>query len=340
MTGTFSVLIPVYNAADFVARAVASVTAQSLPATEILVIDDCSTDTTCAVVEDLARRHPTIRLLRTDRNGGPAAARNTGIAYATGDWIAVLDADDAYAPDRLEVMANAMAHDPGADILADDLLYYDAVAGQVTGRAMGPGATPTGAVTASDYVAHNLADGRGLDWGLLKPVIRRNLLVRSGIRYPTGQRHGEDFTFMLRLLLQGAQLRILNSAHYLYTQREGAVSRQTSGMTRTTIAYGALAQSALDLASDPAVRGAPALAALLRRRAEGLRRLDDAHFFSQAVRRGAVGALARRALRRPSFIPRVGWQVARAMRRRALQWRSARTPTARLPSDRQGMSPS
>ncbi|GAA4498705.1 glycosyltransferase family 2 protein [Gluconacetobacter tumulicola] len=340
MTGTFSVLIPVYNAAGFVERAVESVVAQRLPATEILVIDDCSTDTTCAVVEELARRHPAIRLLRTERNGGPAAARNAGIAQAAGDWIAILDADDAYAPDRLDAVANALAHDPAIDIVADDLLYYDAAARRVTGRAMGPGVASAGVITVSDYLAHNLADGQGLDWGLLKPVIRREILIRSGIRYPADQRHGEDFTFMVRLLLHGARLQILDSAHYLYTQREGAISRRASGMTRTTIAYDALARSALDLAGDPAVDGAPDLAALLRRRAEGLRRLDDAHFFSQAVRRGAVGALAARALRHPSFVPRMGWQVARAMRRRVLQWRAARAGTVPLPSDRQGMSPS
>jgi succinoglycan biosynthesis protein ExoO len=329
MTGRIavSVIMPVYNAANFVGRAIGSVLAQSLPAAEILVIDDCSTDQTIAVVEALARRHPAIRLLRMPRNGGPAAARNLGIAQATGDWIAILDADDAYAPDRLAAVAEMTARDPAADIVADDLLYYDAVAGQVTGRAMGPGAAPTGPVTLADYLAHNLADGRGVDWGLLKPVIRRDLLVRSAVRYPAAQRHGEDFTFMVTLLLHGARLRILDTAHYLYTQREGQVSRRASDMTRTTIAYGALAQAARALAAEPAISATPPLAALLRKRAEGLLRLDDAHFFSQAIRRGAVGALAARAVHRPSFVPRVGWQIGRAMQRRVTQWRSAAQPS-------------
>ncbi|ACI50574.1 glycosyl transferase family 2 [Gluconacetobacter diazotrophicus PA1 5] len=325
MTGRIavSVIIPVYNAARFVERAIGSVLAQSLPAAEILVVDDCSTDTTLAVVEALALRHPHIRPLRMARNGGPAAARNMGIAHATGDWIAILDADDAYASDRLDAMADMAAQDPAADILADDLLYYDAVAGQVTGRAMGPRAMPPPPVTLDDYLAHNLADGRGVDWGLLKPVIRRDLLVRSGIRYPVGQRHGEDFTFMVTLLLHGARMRILDTAHYLYTQREGTISRRASDMTRTTIAYGALAQAAIDLADAPAIRADPRLTAMLLARAEGLRRLDDAHFFSQAIRRGAVGALAARAVKRPSFVPRMGWQIGRAMQRRVAQWRSA-----------------
>ncbi|MBB2200956.1 glycosyltransferase family 2 protein [Gluconacetobacter tumulisoli] len=316
-----TVILPVFNAASFVERAIASVLAQSLPAAEILVVDDCSTDATREVVSALAERHPTIRLLRMAANGGPSAARNMGIAQATGDWIAILDADDAYDPDRLAALAGLVARDPAADIVADDLLYYDAAAARTTGRAIGPQAMPAGPVTIETYLAHNLADGRGPDWGLLKPMIRRAFLVSSHVRYAATQRHGEDFIFMVNLLLHGARFRVLDAAHYLYTQREGAVSRKTSDMTRTTIAYGALARAALDLAGHPAIRATPGLSALLLRRAEGLSRLDDAHFFSQAIRRGAVGALAARAIRRPSFVPRMGWQVGRALRRRVALWR-------------------
>ncbi|GBQ87353.1 glycosyltransferase [Gluconacetobacter johannae DSM 13595] len=324
MTGiAITVIMPVFNAAPFVERAISSVLVQSLPAAEILVVDDCSSDATRDIVAALARRHPSVRLLCMAANGGPAAARNMGIAQATGDWIAILDADDAYAPDRLAALAGLVACDPAADIVADDLLDYDAAAARTTGRAIGPGAIPPGPVAVETYLAHNLADGRGPDWGLLKPMIRRAFLLSSGIRYPTAQRHGEDFTFMVTLLLHGARFRILDTAHYLYTQREGAVSRKASDMTRTTIAYGALARAAIDLTAHPAIRSAPGLAALLLRRAEGLSRLDDAHFFSQAIRRGAVGALAARALRRPSFVPRIGRQVGRALHRRIAIWRSA-----------------
>ncbi|GBQ28086.1 glycosyltransferase family 2 protein [Gluconacetobacter azotocaptans] len=318
-----TVIIPVFNAAPFVERAIGSVLAQSLPAAEILVVDDCSTDATRDIVATLALRHPNVRLLCMAANGGPSAARNTGIAQATGDWIAILDADDAYGPDRLAALAGLVARDPAADIVADDLLYYDAAAARTTGRALGPRAVPDGPVGVETYLAHNLADGRGPDWGLLKPMIRCAFLLSSGVRYVTAQRHGEDFTFMVTLLLHGARFRMLDAAHYLYTQREGAVSRKASDMTRTTIAYGALARAAIDLTGHPAIRATPGLAALLLRRAEGLSRLDDAHFFSQAIRRGAVGALAARALRRPSFVPRIGRQVGRALHRRIAIWRSA-----------------
>jgi glycosyltransferase involved in cell wall biosynthesis len=92
-----SVVIPTYNAADFVVEAVESVLAQSLPAHEIIVVDDGSTDDTAERLKDLP-----IRLLR-QANAGVAMARNAGVAAATGDAIAFLDADDVWHPRKLEL---------------------------------------------------------------------------------------------------------------------------------------------------------------------------------------------------------------------------------------------
>ncbi len=95
-----SVVIPVYNRRQQVQRAIASALRQSLPPHEILVADDASTDGTPAAVAALA--DPRLRLLRHDRNRGAGAARNTGIAAATGKWIAFLDSDDEWEPRKLE----------------------------------------------------------------------------------------------------------------------------------------------------------------------------------------------------------------------------------------------
>jgi GT2 family glycosyltransferase len=93
-----SVVIPAYNAASWIAEAIESALDQSVPPREVIVVDDGSTDDTGRVAD---RFLPRVRVLRKP-NGGPAAARNFGIAAASGTWIALLDADDRWLPQKLE----------------------------------------------------------------------------------------------------------------------------------------------------------------------------------------------------------------------------------------------
>lgn len=97
MSDTVSVIIPAYNAEAYVARAIESVLAQTHPAHEIFVIDDGSRDATAAVA---GRFGPPVVVLRKP-NGGPASARNHGARLATGEWLALLDADDWWFPGKL-----------------------------------------------------------------------------------------------------------------------------------------------------------------------------------------------------------------------------------------------
>jgi glycosyltransferase involved in cell wall biosynthesis len=92
---TISVVIPAYNAAHFLPRSLASVFAQTLPPNEVIVVDDGSTDHTSEVADALGAR-----VIRQE-NRGLAAARNTGIQNASGEWIALLDADDSWLPEKL-----------------------------------------------------------------------------------------------------------------------------------------------------------------------------------------------------------------------------------------------
>jgi glycosyltransferase involved in cell wall biosynthesis len=96
-----SVIIPAFNAADFIRQALKSVLAQTYQEIEVIVVDDGSTDATCAIVEEFAKKDDRIRLVR-QWNAGVGAARNTAIGEARGKYIAPLDADDFWFPEKLE----------------------------------------------------------------------------------------------------------------------------------------------------------------------------------------------------------------------------------------------
>ncbi|HOW42471.1 MAG TPA: glycosyltransferase family A protein [Candidatus Omnitrophota bacterium] len=97
-----SVVIPVFNRAQLIGNSARSVLAQSFTDLELIIVDDGSTDGTAAALEALQRTDARIRLVRHERNRGEAAARNTGIRAACGEFIAHHDSDDIWLPQKLE----------------------------------------------------------------------------------------------------------------------------------------------------------------------------------------------------------------------------------------------
>ena len=115
---TISVVIPAHNAAHTIVACLDSVISQTHPVTEIIVVDDASTDQTLTCVEDWIRtRGQKITTIPLSQNGGPAASRNTGIEAAKGEWIAFLDADDAWFKWRLEIQIAILQAHPDAILL-------------------------------------------------------------------------------------------------------------------------------------------------------------------------------------------------------------------------------
>src|SRR5512147_1419439 len=98
---TVSVITPAYNAERFIAQTLDSVLAQTHGDWELVVADDSSTDGTASIAEDYARRDGRIRLLRMPGNQGQGPARNAALGVAHGDFVAFLDADDLWDPEKL-----------------------------------------------------------------------------------------------------------------------------------------------------------------------------------------------------------------------------------------------
>ncbi|MEM8828125.1 MAG: glycosyltransferase family 2 protein [Cyanobacteria bacterium P01_G01_bin.19] len=104
-----SVVIPTYNRADLILRAINSVCSQTYQNWEIIVVDDCSEDNTSAIVKEKIMNNSRLRYYCHSDNLGGSAARNTGIEQARGEYVAFLDSDDVWLPQKLELQLKAIA---------------------------------------------------------------------------------------------------------------------------------------------------------------------------------------------------------------------------------------
>lgn len=130
-----SIITPSYNADKLISRTIQSVLDQTFDNWEMIIVDDCSGDSTRSVVAGYAEKDSRIRLVALEKNNGaPAAPRNIGIQHALGSWIAFLDADDIWHPRKLELQLTAMQSNHARfsctqmiDFIDDKLIAFDSV---------------------------------------------------------------------------------------------------------------------------------------------------------------------------------------------------------------------
>ncbi len=188
-----SVIIPAYNAAQFLREAVASVRAQGYSPIEIVIVDDGSTDDTAETIRSLGEG---IRYVR-QANAGPAAARNRGLAEARGEWVAFLDGDDLWPADKLRVQAARLEADPSLDVVLGRVQYrHEPGVKRSDIRYEGP-----------DDTLVNVHLGSGL--------YRRRAFDRVGLFNPA-LRLSEDHDWFLRARELGVRITILDAVTLLY----------------------------------------------------------------------------------------------------------------------------
>ena len=124
-----SVIVPAYQAASTLGRALDSALAQDYPALEVIVVDDGSTDATRPLVEAYVARDPRVRYY-WQANLGVGAARNTAVAHAQGEYLALLDADDAWLPGKLRLQAEVLRRHPAIGLVFSDSRHVDVVTGR------------------------------------------------------------------------------------------------------------------------------------------------------------------------------------------------------------------
>lgn len=185
--GMISIIMAAYNAEKTIEQAISSVLNQTYPNFELLVVNDCSTDKTAALIEAIAKKDSRIRVISNEKNSGVSYTRKHGLEEAKGEWIAILDSDDAWAPEKLKKQIE-LQEKTNADLLFTGSAFMD-------------------------------ADGKPIDWYLAAPaevtyrqLLKQNVLSNSSAlvrkelytkHYAVGDGMHEDFAIWLSILKDG-----------------------------------------------------------------------------------------------------------------------------------------
>lgn len=204
---TISVIIPVYNGEDTIKEAIESVFFQDRAGCdlEIIIVDDGSTDGTVAVIEQYSCRYPSLFTVVQQDNAGPAAARNTGIARATGEFIAFLDADDRWLSGKLKSQVEVLINQPALALVGTTM----------NGRRY----SNKPLVIFLDFFA--LLRSNKI---YTSSVLARKSAIVSAGGFKHGRRLSEDYELWLRIS-HHAPVALLNDPYLVYAQGSGESSK-------------------------------------------------------------------------------------------------------------------
>lgn len=208
-----SVVIPVYNAAPFLARCLDGVLSQTLQELEVICVDDGSTDGSAAVLANYAAKDSRVRVITFTENRGAGAARNAGIAAATGEYLGFVDADDLIDAEFYQRLYEAVAGERG-DCAKGTILLRDDATGAVRSEAW---------LELNEWVRR---DPAYFVFTFTSAIFRRDLIRAKDVRFLEGRVYFEDsyFTIMAALFLRS--VKVVDAARYYYSENRQSSSRR------------------------------------------------------------------------------------------------------------------
>lgn len=231
-TPSLSVIIPVYKVASYLEQCIESVLQQTLKNIEIILVDDGSPDTCPALCDAYACKDPRIRVIHQD-NLGLAGARNTGLRYAIGDYVAFLDSDDYVEPDAYAKLYDA-ANTHGADIAFCQARYFDDTAGAVV-EVDDSSCLPlfrekrfSNGFSWQDIGVEKIFsyDSFVVAWN---KICRRNFLAELGANFPVGLIY-EDNPFYFQTIFAATRLCVVHERLVTYRiNRIGSIIQDVDG---------------------------------------------------------------------------------------------------------------
>mgnify|MGYP002624836658 CR=1 FL=1 len=212
-----SVIIPVYNVAPYLRQCLDSVVNQTLRDIEIICVDDGSTDGSAAILAEYAAKDPRVKVLvREHTNAG--AARNAGMAVATGDWLFFADADDFCGAEMLSRMTTADGADDADVVVAGHRILED---GKYSGARLPRRFVHAHAPENGEWPAHFFIDAGVMPWNKL---FRRSFIIGKSLVFQEIPRHN-DICFTCCSLAGAAGIAVSDTCGYVYRRgRRGSVT--------------------------------------------------------------------------------------------------------------------
>jgi len=222
-----SVIIPAYNTEAYIGEAIKSALEQTLHDIEVIVVDDASSDKTVEIAKSFIDKR--LKVIVNQQNVGAAAARNRALRAAQGEWIAVLDSDDWYAPERLEKLVS-LADEKNADMIADDIYLINDGETSPWSTLIQESGEVIEKIFQVDivyFVETDIFGQPGLHLGLSKPLFKRKFLLQHGIEYDEDIRMGQDYWLDMKCLIKGARFFLEPKPYYFYRSRPGSLVHQS-----------------------------------------------------------------------------------------------------------------
>ncbi|REK22599.1 MAG: glycosyltransferase family 2 protein [Planctomycetota bacterium] len=210
-----SVLMPAYNAEEYIAEAIDSVVGQTYPHWELLVIDDGSTDSTQEIVSRYVDRDERVRLLEVP-HGGISAARNAGLKAAKYPWAALLDADDVALPRRFELQIAASEEDP-------EVVLWASYSHDLGAQGQVGSLHKSGPTSRAEY-EHHRSTGKTIVFRNSTILFRRDLALDIG-GFDAAMEPGEDVDFWDRMAELGPTIALKDSL-VQYRRHSGSITNQ------------------------------------------------------------------------------------------------------------------
>lgn len=219
-----SVIIPVYNVEKYLNRCIGSIVNQTYKNLEIILIDDGSPDNCPQMCDEWASKDSRIKVIHKE-NAGAGLARNTGLEYATGDYVTFVDSDDYIAPETVEKCIEALLKD------GSQLAMFGRVDVHYNGKSVKKPVKTDKFLFVNEEVVQDILSGlfvneRGFGVGVCGKTVDLNLIKSHGIRFNSERELlSEDAFFLLELFSHLNSVSLISGNYYYYVQNENSFSR-------------------------------------------------------------------------------------------------------------------